>query len=507
MADVKFEKPPVYSYKFSDGKILKTRVIVSFKEEDLYIFPRNGQKSTKITYKEITRADYGKSSVLGDYYVVLITPGEQIILQFEKDKSLEFCRILANETGSKIHHKVFIEISDYKFTPNEEKFTLNEGESELENLPPIFIFDPNSQPDITQYSRPSTARPRGELVEAYGLNRQLDAVEGMWVAADNSYEIVLTRNSFGNLAHYDFEAIFIDSRNPTPTRRIAKTVFVLKKTATDRYYSALFPMMKGSPGATFVLENRNLMAGYGPNSAGSKIVKTYFIRTYPPDESETEGIAGTGTGFFITPDLVATNFHVVENSKNLWVYLREIKIEAIVVLRDKRNDLAILRIMNVGPAITGSIRPIPIVGSDTVKNGEVVYTIGFPVPSDLGKRPKVSQGIINSLSGWDDDPRLFQISIPVQPGNSGGPLLNTRGEAIGVVTSTVNVTQFYEKTGVVPQNINYAMKSDFLTNLTSMLPDEVVASRNPYANAETSETAETIAELYASSVVLVVTGR
>ena len=84
------------------------------------------------------------------------------------------------------------------------------------------------------------------------------------------------------------------------------------------------------------------------------------------------------------------------------------------------------------------------------------------------------------MYGLQDDPRLFQISTPLQPGNSGGPLFNNNGDLIGVVVSSLNANYFYENIGVIPQNVNFAIKSTYLINLISMIPggDEILNRKN-----------------------------
>ena len=110
--------------------------------------------------------------------------------------------------------------------------------------------------------------------------------------------------------------------------------------------------------------------------------------------------------------------------------------------------------------------------------GQEVFTLGFPLESVLGKSVKLSVGVISSIYGIRDDPRLFQVSTPIQPGNSGGPLLNDNGELIGIVFASLNAHYFYEQENIIPQNVNFAVKSSYLRNIVSMLPEgEIILSR------------------------------
>jgi|SRR5665213_1139609 len=95
------------------------------------------------------------------------------------------------------------------------------------------------------------------------------------------------------------------------------------------------------------------------------------------------------------------------------------------------NDLALLRAV-------GKFSPLPIAASRSAHLGGTVATIGFPDPSLQGFSPKLAKGEIASLSGAGDDPRYFQISVPVQPGNSGGALVDARGNVVGIVAAKLD---------------------------------------------------------------------
>jgi len=183
-----------------------------------------------------------------------------------------------------------------------------------------------------------------------------------------------------------------------------------------------------------------------------------------------------GSGFFVSESgLVVTNYHVIEDKSIINVFLPTLNItfNAIVALKDKNNDIAILQLSDFIFSDIFSISiPFTISHSSKVRLGQEVFTLGFPLGEILGKSAKLSTGTINSLYGIQDDPRVFQISSPIQPGNSGGPLFNRNGELIGVVFSSLNAKFFYENADIIPQNVNFAIKSDYLLNLISMLPDE-----------------------------------
>ena len=101
--------------------------------------------------------------------------------------------------------------------------------------------------------------------------------------------------------------------------------------------------------------------------------------------------------------------------------------------------------------------------------------MGYPIANVLGDNLKYSEGVINGLSGVANDPKTFQISIPTQHGNSGGPLFNERGEVIGIVSSSLDEARTQQVMGITPQNVNFAIKSSLVKNMLSMLPDTLIS--------------------------------
>jgi S1-C subfamily serine protease len=123
--------------------------------------------------------------------------------------------------------------------------------------------------------------------------------------------------------------------------------------------------------------------------------------------------------------------------------------------------------------------PLPIAPSRQVRLGQTVATIGFPNIGFQGFSPKVTRGEISSVNGYADDPRNWQISVPVQPGNSGGPLLDESGNLIGVVITKLGL-KAVKATGDIPQNVNYAVKSAYaLALLEPYLGDNAPEPNQP----------------------------
>ena len=111
-----------------------------------------------------------------------------------------------------------------------------------------------------------------------------------------------------------------------------------------------------------------------------------------------------------------------------------------------------------------------------------VFTYGFPVAQILGTEPKFTEGAISALSGVRGDSTYMQISTPIQPGNSGGPLVNDRGEVVGIIAATAAVEAFFKASGSFPQNINWAVKSEFAASMFDQ----------PAARQQTSDRAHAI---------------
>jgi len=166
----------------------------------------------------------------------------------------------------------------------------------------------------------------------------------------------------------------------------------------------------------------------------------------PANSSETKRF---GSGFYVTAQgHILTNNHVVEGCKTLAT--RDGK-PLIVVDRDVKSDLALLK-ADTTPDVVATFRT-----GQAPKSGDAVVVFGYPLPDILSSEGNVSTGVISATAGLGDDIRFIQISAPVQPGNSGGPLMDASGHVIGVVVAKLDALRLAHLTGDVPQNVNFAV--------------------------------------------------
>src|SRR5690606_15703896 len=179
---------------------------------------------------------------------------------------------------------------------------------------------------------------------------------------------------------------------------------------------------------------------------------------------------GNGSGFFINENgYIATNYHVIEGAREIQVeyFQKGIKntYKAKVIVTDKQNDLAIIQIQD---SKFNRLPSIPYVFNYSIKDvGTEVFALGYPMANIMGSEIKYTDGKISSKTGIQGDITVYQISVPIQPGNKIGPLFDSKGNLVGITSSALNKEYFNT------ENVNYAIKTSYLKNLIDVLPETI----------------------------------
>jgi S1-C subfamily serine protease len=178
-----------------------------------------------------------------------------------------------------------------------------------------------------------------------------------------------------------------------------------------------------------------------------------------------EDYLGNGSGFLISKEgYIATNYHVIHGAKIIDVVFdfdgAKFKLPATVVQVDQENDIAIIKV-----DFSGRVKSLPYsLDFQLYDIGTPIFILGYPYANVMGNEVKFTNGTLNSRTGIKGDVRYYQVSAPIQPGNSGGPCFTEDGKLIGIVSASLNEDMYKN------QNVNYVLKISYLQNLISLLP-------------------------------------
>jgi S1-C subfamily serine protease len=169
---------------------------------------------------------------------------------------------------------------------------------------------------------------------------------------------------------------------------------------------------------------------------------------------ESNSTDSSGSGFVVAPNMIITNFHVIDNCSKIRIKQRSLEVIGTLQATSQRDDLALLSVSS------GLENSAPI--RQNAELGEDIMLAGYPLSGLLSTDLIVTSGQVNSLAGIGNDPNLLQISAPLQPGNSGGPIIDRSGGVVGAVVSKLNVTRVAKFTGDLSQNVNFAIKPEII---------------------------------------------
>ncbi|HOS84072.1 MAG TPA: trypsin-like peptidase domain-containing protein [Bacteroidales bacterium] len=257
-----------------------------------------------------------------------------------------------------------------------------------------------------------------------------------------------------------YNLIYLSGSNSAKNWKEGYIKAILIPTATPLFFKSKWFMSNMSENNDFYISfEQGIMNCIGLDG------KTLYIKMYPTFNDNVTSISNvsvSGTGFAITSNgLIVTNNHVIEGAKTIKV--RGINgdfsraYSAKLITTDKNNDLAIIKIDDYSFSSLGNVPYI--VKSSGSNVGENIFVLGYPLRASMGDEIKLTNGIISSKTGFQGDVTSYQISAPVQPGNSGGPLFDSQGYLIGIINAK----------HVGAENASYAVKVSYLTNLIDLL--------------------------------------
>lgn len=186
----------------------------------------------------------------------------------------------------------------------------------------------------------------------------------------------------------------------------------------------------------------------------------YAVQVLAVRLQRSEGVSGSC--FAVSPEgHVMTAYHVVKGADQITVRFSDgVERAARVMRTSKTNDLALL-------LVTGSPPDwLPLVSSRGISLAQPVFSIGYPATQSLGDNAKFTEGSISSLSGLEGDAAMLQVSIPIQPGSSGSPVVSQTGEVVGIVVASATEAAV----GATPQNVNWAVHSHVASLLLDSVP-------------------------------------
>jgi len=190
--------------------------------------------------------------------------------------------------------------------------------------------------------------------------------------------------------------------------------------------------------------------------------------------------AASGSGFAISKDgYVLTNHHVINGCQALNIHTNGKLISARLIASDPINDLALIK---------GNFKPQTVfyINPSTPKLTDDIYVAGYPFGYAISSEIKITRGAVNSLSGLGNNFSQMQIDAAIQPGNSGGPVLDKKGNVFGIAVAKLNMQAVFEDYGVIPENTNFAIKSTVAKSFAESNNIHLI-SKSSYKNTDLRE--------------------
>ena len=290
------------------------------------------------------------------------------------------------------------------------------------------------------------------VLQSYIDKGKYSSIEGIYEGDD--YTLGVKKSADGT-----YYLLYHGSKKGASNWRDGYVKAVLRESNTAGVYRATW-YGRGFQKMDFkIIFEKGLFTTYGEQNE-----KELYIKMYPTSKMESEKSEKTssvdewsGTGFALNDGYIVTNYHVVDGANSIMVHGvngdYNSGYTASVVATDKTNDLAVIKISDYSFKGFGNI-PYAVKNL-TLDVGEDVWVLGYPLTQYLGNEIKLTNGLVSSKSGFQGDVATYQISAPVQPGNSGGPMFDAKGDVVGIVNAGVPGAE----------NVGYAIKTSYLKNL------------------------------------------
>jgi S1-C subfamily serine protease len=299
-------------------------------------------------------------------------------------------------------------------------------------------------------------------LKSYIQSKGCDKIEGIYENTASSDKMAKYKVAVRKINGI-YYLIYFSGANNTGNWTEGEIKATLEPTATPLFYKAKWIMADKSENSNYYITfEQGLFNVLSDDNEKQLYIKMFPSSTDNIANSPSEG-ASSGTGYAISSNgYIVTNHHVTNGATS--IKIRGVNGDfsktytAKVIIEDKNNDLSIIKIDD--PSFT-SLGTIPYIIANRASDvGSSVFVLGYPLRATMGDEVKLTNGIVSSKSGFQGDVTSYQITAPVQPGNSGGPLFDDKGSIIGIINAK----------HVGAENASYAIKASYLMNLIDLMP-------------------------------------
>jgi len=346
--------------------------------------------------------------------------------------------------------------------------TANIGKGKLKKKKFISASELDFEQNQVVYNHPQTEWTRAKLKTHWSDNGS-DNIEGIYEKVGNTlkYNLAVIKEN------QEYKIVYLSGANGTSWKEGDLKAELQKTAQFGLFKSNWFMLNKYLNKDVIITFDKATMKVISENGSGTDT----YIKIYPTYEQTSEPLASewksSGTGFFIDENgYIVTNYHVIDDGSVFEVDVttngQTKSLSAKVVSVDKQNDLAILKIDSPNFKRLNNLEYN--FNTETQDVGTSVFALGFPLTQIMGKEIKFTDGKISSKSGYQGDITTYQITVPIQSGNSGGPLFDEKGNLVGITSSGLNKQ--------IADNANYAIKTSYLKLLIDASNDKINLPQN-----------------------------